>query len=127
MSINLDDITNKIVLEKLRLRCNICYSEYSDDAYVSIVNKLFTYKVFFIYNKKNKKTPLYQDHALICSMNSLKGNNSNSTDTARIKYGKTSSFGSGNIIQIELCCDKCYNTRFCEVNLEKLSGQNHWL
>ncbi len=111
-----------------KYRCNICFSNYSDDAYISIVNKLFTHKTFFIYNKKAKKSKLYRSHTLVVSEKGMINNDSASIGNAvRIKFGILSSFEYGNVIQIELCCDKCYNTRFCEINLEKISGKNHWV
>jgi len=127
MNYNFDDITKKIILNKLRLRCNICYSHYSDDAYISIVEKFFTHKTFFIYNKKVKKTGLYQNNVLLVSEKSMIGNNSQSVFNAiKINYGKMSAVGYGRVIQIDLCCNKCHISRYYEVDLEKLSGQNHW-
>ncbi len=127
MNYNFDDVTKKIILNKLRLRCNICYSHFSDDAYVSVIDKFFTHKTFFIYNKKIKKSGLYPNHALVVSERSMIGNNSNSIFNAvKIKSAPLSAVGYGRVIQVDLCCSKCNNSVYYEINLEKLSGQNHW-
>lgn len=123
----LDGITKKIILNKLRLRCGYCYSSFSDDAYVGFVNKFFTHKNFQAYNKKTTKERLYNSHKLIISDKSMYECHSESiyfSDTNTYSTAKAQNFGK--VVQIELLCDKCYNIRFYEIDLEKLSGNNHW-
>lgn len=128
MSLSLDLFTKKIILNKLRLRCSFCYSGYSDDAYIGVVEKFFTHKTFFIYNKKQKKNQLYTNNTLIASERSCVNNNNQTIYSAfRFKKAIPTASNYGKVVQIELICSKCYGTRYCEINLEKFTGQNHWV
>ncbi len=97
-----------------------------DEAFVGFT-KLYTHKNFFAFNKKPKKHQIYPQKNLIASEKSVENNNCKTIFQAyktTCSVVKTHTYG--NVVQIELVCEKCYNTRYYELDLEKLSGDNHW-
>ncbi len=123
----INDIAKKIILSKLRLKCSYCYSDFSSDAYIDFSDGKYTDKSFFGFNKKLNKSNLNKKFDLIISNRGCFTNNCESVFYAyKTRCSIKKPYLAGKVVEIELYCKKCYCSRYYEINLEKLSGKNHW-